>query len=656
MKLRSDNDSAGTDTIQSGYQPGRVHDQSCGLVQMTPHENMAAGSFVTLSFRYMVGEQGFAEGGVLRIGTPCTGWGEPLPPRSRYWFAMQPPAYFRRNTMAELTTAGDAQIKLSVEKRMLRYTPPGGAWRWWITIQVEKASLAPGDVITVVYGDTRWGERGAQVQKFPEKEAYFEVLVDVEGTGEYVEIPGSPLTFDIVSGQASRLKVTLPSLVGRANPFDIRLALTDDFHNLAQPTSVGSITLQDVTHDPPHRVEIKPDAAEMSLSDKASFVFENRGVHRLRAHSARPRIQTQSNPVLVQEETPQEQIYWGDLHTQSKFHGPGSWSVGTPDELYRYAREVSHLDFAAITDDAAPIGEGWFPIQQAAIDHYEPGAFVTFKAFEWCSKKYGHRNTIFGDLEVEEHYPRDLFEGTIEEFWDYFRGKNVIMIPHHTLVWTDWDYHDPELEPLVELYSIWGASEKVGNPLWSHSQIPGGGVQAALARGYRLGIIGSTDTHAGTPGRSVPNADRFQWQPYKGGLAAVYAAELTREGIFEALRARRTYGTTGTRIILDFRLNGRPMGSELIIEADEHPTLTVKAVGSDRIRKVEIIRNNLEAHQFDVDEYQVELEWTDPILPSQTTLRGPGGESINFYYVRLIQVDGEMAWTSPIWLQLTHRL
>jgi len=366
-------------------------------------------------------------------------------------------------------------------------------------------------------------------------------------------------------------------------------------------------------------------------------------------------LNDKSNPVLVTDEEVDEQIYWGDLHNQSKYHGLGSWSVGTPDELYTYAKEISHLDFIGITDDAAPLSPGWMNIQQAALDHYEPGKFVTLKGFEWCSKRYGHRNVIFRDVIMEDHYPRQLFEGTIEEFWNFFRTKDVIIIPHHTLVWTDWNYHDPDLEPLLEIYSIWGSSEHPGNPLWNHSCVPGGGAQAALARGYRLGFIGSTDTHAGTPGRSIPNSDRFDWQPYKGGLAAVYAPELTREAIFKALKNRRTYGTTGVRAILDFQLNDHPMGSQIKWKELDQRRLTVRAIGTDRIRKVEIIRNNHIICCHTADDLQVEIEFIDDDILEDFVTQDETSNADVFYYVRVTQVDQEMAWSSPIWLQCKQK-
>ena len=46
-----------------------------------------------------------------------------------------------------------------------------------------------------------------------------------------------------------------------------------------------------------------------------------------------------------------------------------------------------------------------------------------------------------------------------------------------------------------------------------------------------------------------------------------WAPELTREAVFDALHARRTYGTTGRRILLDFRVNDAPVGSEIALDA-----------------------------------------------------------------------------------------
>jgi hypothetical protein len=79
---------------------------------------------------------------------------------------------------------------------------------------------------------------------------------------------------------------------------------------------------------------------------------------------------------------------------------------------------------------------------------------------------------------------------------------------------------------------------------------------------FQLGIIGSTDTHLGAPG--MVDEDRFRghaagnvslrWgvQPYPdrpdfnpGGLAVLWAEENSRDALFEAMRRREAYGTSG---------------------------------------------------------------------------------------------------------------
>jgi hypothetical protein len=83
---------------------------------------------------------------------------------------------------------------------------------------------------------------------------------------------------------------------------------------------------------------------------------------------------------------------------------------------------------------------------------------------------------------------------------------------------------------------------------------------------FKLGFIGSTDTHSATPGaaqefdyaghlgrrdaqyRNIQ--DHFAANP--GGLAVVWAEENSRDAVFDALRRRETYATSGTRPTVRF--------------------------------------------------------------------------------------------------------
>ena len=84
--------------------------------------------------------------------------------------------------------------------------------------------------------------------------------------------------------------------------------------------------------------------------------------------------------------------------------------------------------------------------------------------------------------------------------------------------------------------SSWGRFEYYQNP--GHirvEEMKNSSVQDAWRMGWRLGVIGGSDGHN-------LFGDRIQ------GLTGVYATELTRPAIFEAIRKRRCYATTGEPI------------------------------------------------------------------------------------------------------------
>jgi hypothetical protein len=139
----------------------------------------------------------------------------------------------------------------------------------------------------------------------------------------------------------------------------------------------------------------------------------------------------------------------------------------------------------------------------------------------------------------------------------------ALAVPHtpaSSFMGTRWAEHDPELEPLVEIYSMHGASEYAGCPREMIKTVPGQHVQDALARGYRLGFVAAGDTHSSQPGNPLLGFGPYRTLRHKAGLTAVMADRLDEPALFDALRARRVYATTGSRILLDVVVNGAGMG------------------------------------------------------------------------------------------------
>jgi hypothetical protein len=186
----------------------------------------------------------------------------------------------------------------------------------------------------------------------------------------------------------------------------------------------------------------------------------------------------------------------------------------------------------------------------------------------------------------------------------------------------DWTDYDETVAPVVELYQDYrGASEFPDDP--RHVELPQVDderhyLQPVLDGGVRVGLTSSGDH-------------------YSVSFAGVYAEERTRDAVFEALRARRCFATTGAKLALDFRADGNLMGS--VLSVDGSPVTFEAAVDSDgAIDAVEFIANGGVAREWAPGEssFAVDFEAADP---------APG-----YYYVRVHREDEHMAWSTPVWL------
>ena len=282
----------------------------------------------------------------------------------------------------------------------------------------------------------------------------------------------------------------------------------------------------------------------------------------------------------------------------------------------------------------------WEEIRAAAQRFHEPDRFVTLLGFEWTSWIHGHRHVLhFADdgplvdsVDPASESPRDL--------WAALEGLESLTFAHHSAggpIPTNWEIPpDPRFEPVTEIVSIHGSSEALDSPLPIYSPVPGNFVRDVLDRGYRLGFVGSGDSHDGHPG-----ADRVEGT--RGGLAALLSEERSREGVLEALRARRVYATNGPRILLRAALGTQRMGSTLKLagrpSTDE--TLFVRIIAETPLASLELIRSGRVVDGLALDgERDVTLQ-----RPVEDLRAG------EYVYVRAVQQDGGAAWSSPVFIR-----
>jgi hypothetical protein len=217
---------------------------------------------------------------------------------------------------------------------------------------------------------------------------------------------------------------------------------------------------------------------------------------------------------------------------------------------------------------------------------------------------------------------------------------------------------------------------------------------------FQFGLVGAGDSHTSLPGQeednyfgkhssSEPDPERWKtpfrvskigttkgWQEVASGLAAVWATENTRAALWDAMKRRETYATTGTRMTVrvfggwDFESGdedrsdfvelgydkGVPMGGELQRAAEgRSPTFVVAAMRDpmganlDRVQMIKGWRDRAgELHEKVYD-----IAWSEPETrkPDAQGKIPPVGNSVNVAEATWVNTIGDVqlatVWQDP---------
>ena len=541
---------------------GRADLPRFGLARLTPSAPAIAGSVGTWFLTYRVGTHGIDDGGAFRVALHTTSdWSSPQ--------FDDPAAPDYAAVTAE--TAHGARLEA-------RFDPDLGVrpWKKIVQLRVRDAALWPGDTITITFGDRQDGSPGTRAQTFAGPMT-FRCLVDAFGTGVYELVPESPI-LPMIGGPAATLHVLGPSDVTVGEPFGVVVRANDAWGNVA----VGYRSTVRLTLPAGDTLEYQFGATDCGVHWFEGLVVDEPGVHAISASDAEQALESQPHPLRCHAETPRRRLHWGDPHGQTE----ETVGIGTLDDYFTYARDAAVLDFVGHQGNDFQITAGiWEAIREKVAAYHEPGRFVSFLGYEWSGNTPGggDHNVHFlhddGPLHRSSHWqvPDRADEATdrhpVARLYEQFRGReDVLLIPHvggrhANLI----EFFDDELIPLVEICSAWGVFE------WL--------TEDALRRGARIGFAGGSDDHTARPGFASPPPHHFG---IRGGLTAALATACTREAIWEALKARRTYATTGVRILLDVTANGHAVGSAFSTGGPVE--LAVHVVGTAPLWRVEVLR------------------------------------------------------------------
>jgi hypothetical protein len=565
-------------------------------------------------------------------------------------------------------TADGATFDVAITPRQVNFPEGGTRHGRLITATVREGAVPAGATITLCYANT------VAPYVFEKEELWLRVRRRGDGqTGMSAPPPEAPAEAPRLitrGGPAVATRIIVPSGVEPGEMFDVLVVSLDKFENVSSSKFVDrELVLADSG---------APVVSGLAFtgSIRVPVALDEPGVYRFVMDG------TVSNAVKVAEG--RRGPFWGDIHIHTKLSGDGQ---GT--DPYGYAHHVAGLDFGAACDHWDSLGpEGYRIIERWAADADEPGTFVVIPADERNpSALTGHHNLYFRDWDtLREHRAlagEALFDDPTEEsaYLAQLDHAKVMLVPHHTGItfgdWkrgrigaaVDWDaWDDPGLRPVLEIYSHHGQSEtyapqhilayefnRMRNPeRRANTSTPGPHyAQDWWMEGLRLGCIASSDEHCGQGGRR------------HSGIAAVWADQLTREGVFDAIRQRRCYATTGERILVEFTVGDVAMGDCGQARAGTVLPVRLKVWGTDRLVRVELLR-----YRFGEDDAFVPIASVSPRLTSGKHIGHPGPlpETLDatiemddtlqvpcVYYARVLQEPLDwpgMAWSSPVWMDL----
>ncbi len=542
-----------------------------GTATITP-KIARANTLGTWTITYTAAKGGLPVGGGIRVSWHFTrSWGEPQfsDPKEKNYVTAK--------------TTGKSRLDYTSDHLGL-FEYPFSLGR--ILVRIFDEPLREGEQIIVTLGDTSGGSPGFEAPVVSEKEAIIRVQdcteVPEAGFPFYRRLKELP-QLTILPTKPHRFFVVAPSLVQADVPFDVNVVVEDVFRNVVTDFE-GRLDIL-VDGKPVRQLTIKREDSGMLKIPR--LVLNTPGAHWISVKQVEGELSGESNPVKCVAKTLPHRLVWGELHGHTQY----SDGYGSADDYFRFARERAVLDFAAITDhdvelDAPDyhVKDMWREVNAAVKRHHDPPGFCTIPAYEWSPARrtistiapYGDHNVYYDRENMPIFKACDPEASTLEKLYQNLgaiQNSIVQVIPHVGGAITNWEYHNPELETLAEIFSVHGGFEEFG--------------KMALQKGYVVGFVGASDSHSGQIGGFPPG--NVAGHLTHGGLTAAYVPELSRQALFTTFEKRKVYATSGARIIVDFVSNDQPMGT--VSETESTPVIQAEVIGTAPLLLVEVVKN-----------------------------------------------------------------
>lgn len=523
------------------------------------------------------------------------------------------------------------------------------------------APIKAGGKITIVMGAPPKSrvpleESGNGAQLMIGRRRPFLLYIDPKGKGHYEE--PEMFSMDIRGNILHTIRILTPSFVAKNKRFDITVRFEDEFGNLTNYAPEG--TLIDLSYENlRENLNWKLFVPETGFVILPNLYFNEAGIYRIQLRNLKTQDNFISAPVKCFQEN-DKNLYWGLLHGESERVD----STENIESCLRHFRDEKALNFfgtSPFDNVEETTSDTWKLISQNVAEFNEEDRFLTLLGFQYAgeAQREGIRQLVYTKDNKPILRQKETKTSSLGKIYKTLSPKDFLAIPSFTMggrFFYDFKEFSPDYERVVEIYNAWGSSEctkKEGNsrPITGGIEEKAeGSILNALKNNCRFGFVaGGLDDRGIYSG--FFEGDQVQYSP---GLTAVITKEYTRDAILDALYRRSCYATTGARIIVGFHIAGHPMGSE--ISTAVKPGLVVNrhvsgyVAGTAPLEKVEIIRNGEVIHTFTSPTYHLDYYYDDMQNLTKVLLTSVGRPSFAFYYLRVTQKDGHIAWSSPVWV------
>lgn len=528
---------------------------------------------------------------------------------------------------------------------------------------VLPAEIVAGDSFTIAIGTPLAKGVGSRAQTVSQRRRTFLLYIDPKGKGDYKD--PEVFSMDIKGNTLQFIKIIAPSIVARNKRFDVVLRFEDAFGNLTNYAPEGTLIELSYEHLR-ENLSWKLFIPETGFLALPNLYFNESGVYKIQLYNMQTGERFYSHPIKCFAEQ-NKGLFWGLLHGESERVD----SAENIESCLRHLRDEKSLHFfgtSCFENVEETSNEIWKRISNHIIEFNEDNRFVAFLGMQWFGeeKTEGLRTFLFSKDNKAILRKKDSKNSNLQKIYKGLLPKELISIPSFSMAKNfvcDFTDFEPEFERVVEIYNAWGSSEclkKEGNTRPIVSPVKGGvqetaegSIRAALNKNCRFGFVaGGLDDRGVFSG--FFEGEQVQYSP---GLTGIMAADQTRDSLFQALYHRSCYATTGERIIVGFFIAGMPMGSELNTKAKPglmfNRHITGYVAGTSLITSIEVIRNGVVVHEMKPNLPHLEFTYDDTELLQKIALTAPEEEpSFVYYYLRITQENGHIAWSSPIWIDV----